>query len=108
MFEIIKAWDRFNRTNQFAEDDELQIIFPKAKVLVSDEQTLKNIQLMLDLGLIEEWEKFIKMDPNLSEQEAKEKLERINTQKEEQAMKLLGGAGGNLEERDDEEGEAES
>jgi len=87
MFEIIKAWDIFNGTRMFSNEDELQIIYPKPKILTSDSETLKNIKEMLDLGLIEEWEKFIKMDPNLSEQEAMEKLERIKKEEKKKPRK---------------------
>lgn len=103
MFEIIKAWDRHNGTGMFAEDDKLQVVFPKPKVLVSDKETLDNIKLMTELGLIEEWEKLIKMDPNLSEVEAKEKLERINAERMANANAILGNGNGDNEERVDEE-----
>ena len=96
MFKIIKAWDRFNGTNMFSEDDEMQIVFPKPKVMLSDKETLETIEKQLELGLIEEWEKFIKMDPNLSEEEAREKLERIESAKEEKVKKMMGvGLNGN-------------
>lgn len=108
MFEIIKAWDQLNGTRFFSEGDELQIVYPKPKVMVSDEQTLLNIKTMLELGLIEEWEKFIKMDPNLSEQEAREKLERIEEAGEMRAMKMLGGGmNGDQQERINQESEIE-
>ena len=89
MFEIIKAWDSFLGFNQFDEDDDLQIVFPKPKVHMSDKETLETIEKMLALGLIEEWEKYIKMDPNLSEEEAKEKLERVNAEKMQKANDFM-------------------
>lgn len=108
MFKIVKAWDKINKTRMFSEDDELEIVFPKPKVMVSDRETLENIEKMLDLGLIEEWEKFIKMDPNLKEPQAKEKLDRINQAKEKRAQRLLSrGMDGNQQERVGEEGEAQ-
>jgi len=107
MFEIIKAWDKLLGTRLFSEEDELQIVFPKPKVMVSDRETLENIQKMLDLGLIEEWEKFIKMDPNLSEEEAKEKLERIEASKMAKAQSFLGGMNGNQHVGINEESETE-
>lgn len=90
IFEIVKAWDTVNSTKFFSEDDDMQIVFPKPKVTVSDKETLENIKLMLELGLIEEHEKFIKMDPNLNEEEAKEKLDRIEERKSEKAMDFMG------------------
>lgn len=77
MFEIIKAWETFNGGARFNEEDSLSVVFPKPKVLISDTETLANIEKMLELGLIEEHEKYMKMDPNLSEEKAKEKLARV-------------------------------
>jgi len=90
MFTIIKAWKQWLGSSEFTEDDDLQIVFPRPKVMVSDRETLENIEKMLSLGLIEEWEKFVKMDPNLSEEEAREKLERIQERKIENASKIMG------------------
>jgi len=90
MFEIIKAWDEFNGTRMFNEDDDIMIVYPKPKVHVSDEQTLNNIEKMLQLGLIEEWEKFVKMDPNLTEKEARGKLARIESRRNQNAIGILG------------------
>lgn len=109
MFKIIKAWDTFNGTRFFSEDDDLQIVYPKPKVLVSDRETLDNIEKLLELGLIEEWEKFVKMDPNLSEKEAMEKLKRIEKRKEDKAKKVLSrGLNVNQQNGINQEGEAES
>lgn len=109
MFDIIKAWDRFNGTRLFSEEDELQIVFPKPKILASDRETLDNIKMMLELGVIEEWEKFVKMDPNLTETEAIEKLERIESRKMDNAQQLLSrGMNGNQQEESNEDSESES
>lgn len=107
MFDKIKAWEVLLGSRRFSEEDELSIVYPKPKVMVSDEQTLKNIKMMLELGLIEEWEKLQKMDPNLSEEDAKEKLARINAESAARAASFLGGMNGNQFDRVDEEGEAE-
>ena len=92
----------------FSPEDDLQVVYPKPKVLTSDSETLKNIKEMLDLGLIEEWEKFIKMDPNLSEQDAMDKLERIEKRREEKARKMLGGMNANKQITINQESEIES
>jgi len=62
-------------------EQSLGIVFKKPKMLTSDKDNLDNIVLMLDNGMIEEWEKFVILDPNLSEDQAKEKLKRINESK---------------------------
>lgn len=107
MFTIIKAWDELNKTRLFSKDDELQIVYQKPKVMVSDRETLDNIKLMLELEVIEDWEKFVKMDPNLSEIEARDKLERIESKKMQKAQSFLSREGNaDNEERVDEESEA--
>ena len=107
MFTIIKAIDVHNATKLFGVDDKLQITFQKPKVLVSDKETLENIKLMREIGVIEEWEKLVKMDPNLSETEAREKLDRINAEKVANVNKFLGGTGGNIENGNDKDSGAE-
>ncbi len=91
MFEIVKEWDRVLNTKQFKEDDELTVIFPKPKVLISDKETLENIQKRLDMGLIERWEALIILDPNLTEETARQKIEHIDTNKMESFQGFING-----------------
>ena len=77
MFEIIKAWESFRGNSVFSEDDELQVVFKKPKVMISDEEILRNIEKRLSLGLLEKWEALMILDPNMSEDDAKEKAEII-------------------------------
>jgi len=91
MFDIIKVWEIFLGKNTYGEDDELGIVFTKPKVLVSDSEKLANIRTMFEMGLIEEHEKLMIFDPNLSEDKAKEKLERINSTRAEKARTFLSG-----------------
>jgi hypothetical protein len=60
----------------------LQVIFKKPKMLTSDTELLANLEKMIELGLLEDYEKFIVVDPNLTTEQAKEKLKRINTGKQ--------------------------
>ena len=55
----------------------ISIVYKKPKVLVSETEKLANISSMENLGILLPWEKFMLIDPNLSEQEAKEKYEQI-------------------------------
>ena len=89
IFEILKAWDIYNGTKLFSVEDQLQIVFPKPKVLISDRETLDNIKLALEIGAIEDYEKLIKLDPNLSVKEAKDKLKRINKSRIENASNFF-------------------
>lgn len=78
IFEIISAMFDNKYKSQF-----LQIVFKKPKMLSSDTDKLANIEKLLQLGLIEEWQKFIEVDPNMTEDQAKEKLARIKAEKAE-------------------------
>jgi len=52
-------------------------VFKKPKVLISDAEILSNIEKRLSLGLIEKWEALRILDPNLSEEAAREKADGI-------------------------------
>ena len=106
MFKIVKAWESFRGRSTFTEEDDLQIVFQKPKIMVSDRETLENIKVMRELGLIEEWEKFVIMDPNLSEEEARAKLDRIELKKLENVQTFLGEEDASEQESVDEESEA--
>jgi hypothetical protein len=77
IFEIIKAWEDFRGNSVFSEDDELQVVFKKPKVMISDAEVLANIEKRLSLGLMEKYEALMILDPNLSEDDAKEKAQMI-------------------------------
>lgn len=89
MFEIIKAWELFRGNSVFAEDDKIDIIFKKPKVLISDAEILANIEKRLSLGLIEKWEALRILDPNLSEDSAKEKAATILKSNMDNVQKLM-------------------
>lgn len=60
---------------------QLQVIYKKPKVMISDKEKLENLKIMKDLGLWPEYELIQQYDPNLSEEEAKQKLSIIATEK---------------------------
>lgn len=57
------------------------IIYKKPKVMISDREKLENLKTMKELGLWPEYELVQMYDPNLSEDEAKEKLLNIQQSK---------------------------
>jgi len=88
MFEIIKAWEDFRGNSVFSEDDQLDVVFKKPKVLISDEEVRRNIKFDLDNGLIERWEALRILDPNLSEDAAREKIQSTEKAQTERINKL--------------------
>jgi hypothetical protein len=91
MFEIIKSWERYIGSTIFSEDDALSITFKKPKVLISDKEVLDNIKLRIDMGLMQKHEALMELDPNLSEQDAKDKLQEIDTEKNDNMNKVMNG-----------------
>lgn len=81
IFEIIRAQLDSVGMNPFSYDSDLQIVYRKPKMLISDTEKLQNIKMMKELGMIEDWQMLQMFDPNLSEDEAKAQMERINAAK---------------------------
>ena len=80
IYQIIKAYQELESTDRFT-GESLSISYRKPKVLISDAETLDNIKKQLDLGLVERWEPLKILNPNLSEEECRAKLERIDQEK---------------------------
>ena len=89
IFKIVKAWEAFRGNTVFKDEDELNIVFRKPKVLISDSEIRANIKFDLDNGLIEKWEAMRVLDPNLSEDDAKEKADNILKTNMDNITKLM-------------------
>jgi hypothetical protein len=79
----------------FTEDDILEVTFPKPKLMVSDSETLANIEKRLNLGLMQRYEALMMIDPNLSEDQAKEKLMEIDGERMNSMRAVLGNTRSN-------------
>lgn len=87
VYSIIQAIE--SSTNmQALRSDSLQIVFKKPKMLISDTEKLSNLKQMMELGLLEDFEKFMIIDPNLTEGQAKEKAARINKSRKDLVSQL--------------------
>jgi len=81
-FKIIKAWqDEVIGDIKFAPDSDLSIIYPRPQILISDAETLANIEKRLALGLIKKSAALMILNPNLSQSEADKELEEIKGEK---------------------------
>jgi hypothetical protein len=90
IYNIIRTiYKNFIKKDLFS-SDELTIIYSKPRVMISDTEKLANIEKMDQLGLISPWEKFMLMDPNLSEEDAKAKYDEIQNFKMKNANDLAG------------------
>ena len=93
VFEIVKAYLDVARISSmtFGADEGLRVVYPKPKVMISDRETLENIKMKMEMGLIEKWEALVALDPNLTEDEAREKLLKIEQERLGNISGLLNG-----------------
>lgn len=83
--------------------DELKTIFQKSKVLISDGEILENIKKRMDMGLITRGEALQIIDPNLSDDDAQAKLDKISEERQNNINTFMGSVNG---QESDEENEA--
>jgi hypothetical protein len=100
-FEIIRSWEAFLGNKEFSMEDELLIKFQKPKVLVSDAETLANIEKRMQLGLMTKAEALMMLNPNLSEEEAEEKLEEIESEKLDNVKRFMSNGSTEADEEPD-------
>jgi hypothetical protein len=85
-------------------DAELVTIFPKAKVMISDKETLENIKMRLDLGLITKVEALQIIDPNMSPEDAQDKVDEIKESNKLNVNDFIGGNDGSTGQENPESG----
>jgi len=66
---------------------------------VSDSETLANIEKRLSLGLMQRYEALMMIDPNLSEDQAKQKLMEIDNERMNSMRAALGMSGNSAQSR---------
>jgi hypothetical protein len=88
-YKIIGAQLRSINSNVELPPDELVVVYPKPKVLVSDSEILDNMKKMKELGIFQDWELLQVFDPNLDQDEAQEKIGLLSQAKAE-AIEALG------------------
>jgi hypothetical protein len=90
LFEIIKAFG--SKSGEVSFTSELtNVVYKKPKPMQSEKELLEIIKMKLDNGLIEKWEALVTLDPNMSEDDAKAKIEAIKGVKEDAVEKNMQG-----------------
>ena len=87
--DILTAYGYLRQT-----DEPYNVIYEKPKVMISDAETLANIEKRLNLGLITKLEALQIIDPNLSDDAAQDKLDLINEEKQNNINTFMGGFSG--------------
>lgn len=84
VYRIVKDIHKNFIKKELFKSEELNVYYSKPKVLISDTEKLANIEKMDQLGLIAPWEKFMLIDPNITEEQAREKFKVVQEFKVEQ------------------------
>jgi hypothetical protein len=90
IYNIIKAIYKNFIKKEIYKSEEISIYYTKPRIMISDTEKLANIEKMDQLGLVAPWEKFMLMDPNLSEEDAKVKYYEVQNFKMKNATDLAG------------------
>lgn len=89
-YQVVKRWSQIVDIGmKFSEESELEIHFPRPQILISDNETLQNIKLRLELGLLQKHEALMILNPNLDEGAAKDKIAEIKEEKMEAQQEML-------------------
>jgi hypothetical protein len=80
IFEIVKQCNLVLGGYVYS-SDEVGITFLKPKMLISDSEKLDNLKKKRDLGIFEDWELLVDYNPNLSEEDAKSRIDDLKAKK---------------------------
>jgi hypothetical protein len=105
LYGVLKSYENAMNKPTF-KSEELEIYFEKPKVMISDKETLENIKLREELGLILPHEKHQIINPNLSEEEAKRRVEEIAKLQKERLKEMMAEEGEDEESPEDEKEDA--
>lgn len=86
LFNLLSAYERALNKNTFSEKQKLNVTFLKPTILISDAETLTNIETRDRLGLSYPWEKHQILDPNLSDADAQKRELEISTLKQKELL----------------------
>lgn len=84
----VKAHEEAMNQTTFNKTEMVQVHFEKPKVLISDKETLENIEKRQKLGLMLPHEKHMIMNPNLTEEQAKEREAEIQAAEEDRIKRM--------------------
>lgn len=102
VYDIIKSFEDAAESGMFR-SDALVCGFPKHEPIQSRSSILDEIEKEMRLGTMEPWEKHVRLNPNLTEDEAKEKEQRIQDLRRNQFRNIVNNASSNNDEGSQEE-----
>lgn len=89
VFQIIKAYDQLNGTRLFGKDDTFSITYPEPELMVSQRERIEIVEKKKALGVLEEFEVLMELNPGMTPQDAKSKLKRLKKEKDARMKDIL-------------------
>lgn len=87
IYQIIKTY--FESMGDFRfKSEELAVIFPKQQPVQSEKELIEIFKMKKEIGIVEDWELLTILDPNMPEEMAREKVDKVKEQKQE-AMQMF-------------------
>jgi len=85
VFQLIKNMNLRDGIYTFT-SEKIKVKFSRPKILTSDSEKLDNLKKKKELGLWEDWELMLEVDPNLTEKEAKAKADKLKSLKSNETV----------------------
>lgn len=90
VFDLVKRWlDVSEGRSPFEDNDQISIVYQKPKVLITDKEKIDNIEKLLNMGMISKVDAMMKLNPNLTKEQAQDKLDEIEEKKLEAMERFL-------------------
>lgn len=89
VYELVKKMSDIYGGHKYTSEN-LVVKYQKPKMMISDSEKLENLKKKKELGIFADWELLIDYNPNLSEQEAKDKLQQMRTEKVSNVNSMFG------------------
>lgn len=81
VFDIIKAWELSLGKSSFSDVEEISVYYEKPQMLISETDKINNLEKLIGMGLISKADALMKINPNLTKEQAEEKLSQIQEEK---------------------------
>jgi hypothetical protein len=88
-FDILKAYDSLLGINALDNTDSINVSYQKPRLMVTETETINNIKILMELGLIDKAKALQKLDPNLSKEDAQKEIEEMEQQNADMMNRVL-------------------
>lgn len=78
VFQLVRIWENLLGVNTFNNITDMLVYYPRPTVQISESEIIKNVIALLDAGLITKKKALMKLNPNLTPDQAEEELEELS------------------------------